>query len=496
MMNGPGKSDRPIVPGKSPNKARKTGGGGDGGKGASQEELARVRHEPDTVPEDIVKSGLERVRQAARRNREERFTALMHHVCDIGRLEEAYRGTNRKAAPGVDGQTWAEYGEDLERNLQDLQGRLHRGAYRAQPVGRGYIPKSDGSQRMIGKPTLEDKIVQRSVVEVLNAVYEVEFVGFSYGFRRGRSQHQALDALSVGITRRRVNWVLDADIRGFFDTLDHGWLVRFIEHRIGDRRIVRLIKKWLRAGVLEDGKRIFSDKGTIQGGSVSPLLANVYLHYVFDLWLQQWRRHARGDVIAVRYADDLVVGFEHREEAERFLAELRERFAKFSLTLHPDKTRLIEFGRHADKRSAGRGGGKPETFDFLGFTHICGRSRKGGFQVRRQTMRKRMQRKLHEVRTELWRRMHDPVPEQGAWLHSVVRGHCQYYGVPLNSHKLRAFRWAVLRHWYRALRRRGQKHRLNWARMGRLAARWLPRPRICHPWPSVRLDARLKAGAV
>jgi group II intron reverse transcriptase/maturase len=420
----------------------------------------------------------------------------MHHVCEGARLAEAYKGLNPKACPGVDGQTWQQYGEDLESNLQDLSGRLHRGAYRARPARRVYIPKPDGRQRPIGVPTLEDKIVQRAVVEVLNAVYEVEFVGFSYGFRPGRSQHDALDALSVGITRRRVNWVLDADIRGFFDTLDHGWLVRFIEYQIGDRRIVRLIKKWLRAGVLEDGKRIRSEQGTVQGGSVSPLLANIYLHYVFDLWLQQWRRQTRGDVIAVRYADDFIVGFEHREEAERFLAELRERFAQFGLSLHPNKTRLIAFGRYAAERLGGPGGGKPETFDFLGFTHICGRSRKGWFQVRRQTMRQRMQRKLHQVRTELRRRMHEPVPTQGAWLASVVRGHCQYYGVPLNSHRLQAFRLAVIRHWYRTLRRRGQKHRLNWARMGRLAARWIPPARICHPWPSVRLDARLKAGAV
>ncbi len=496
-MNGPGKSDRLVVPGKSPNKAPDR-------VAEEMEERGRAKRNPlesatrrTQSRKTAVDSALERVRQAARRNRKERFTALMHHVCDVDRLKQAYLGVNRKAAAGIDGQTWAQYGEDLESNLQDLSGRLHRGAYRAHPVSRVYVRKQDGGQRPIGKPTLEDKLVQRSVVEVLNAVYEVEFVGFSYGFRPGRSQHDALDALSVGITRRRVNWVLDADIRGFFDTLVHEWLIRFIEYRIGDRRIARLIKKWLRAGVLEDGERICSEEGTVQGGCISPLLANIYLHYVFDLWLQQWRRQrARGDVIAVRYADDLVVGFEHREEAERFLVELRERFAEFGLALHPDKTRLIEFGRNAGKPAGGGDGGKPATFDFLGFTHVCGRSRKGGFQVRRRTMRKRMQRKLREVRKELWRRMHDPVPDQGAWLASIVRGHCQYYGVPLNSHRLRAFRLAVIRHWYRALKRRGQEHRLNWTRMGRLAARWLPHPLICHPWPSVRLDARLKAGAV
>lgn len=497
MMNGPGKSDRPIVPGKSPNKApmgaaEEMEGRGRAKRNPLESATCRTQCRTKSVP-----SALERVRQAARGNRKERFTALMHHVYDVTRLAEAYRGLNRKASAGVDGQTWQQYGEDLETNLQDLSGRLQRGAYKARPARRGHIPKTDGRQRPIGVPTLEDKIVQRSVVEVLNAVYEVEFMGFSYGFRPGRSQHDALDALSVGITRRRVNWVLDADIRGFFDTLDHEWLARFIEHRIGDRRIVRLIKKWLRAGVLEDGRRICSEVGTVQGGSISPLLANIYLHYVFDLWLQRWRRrHARGDVIAVRYADDFIVGFEHREEAESFLVELRERFAQFGLTLHPDKTRLVAFGRHAAKRPGGRGGGKPETFDFLGFTHVCGRTRKGEFTVRRHTMRQRMQQKLHEVRTELRRRMHAPVPEQGAWLADVVRGHCQYYGVPLNSHRLRAFRLAVIRHWYRTLRRRGQKRRVNWARMSRLVARWLPPARICHPWPSVRLAARLKAGAV
>ncbi len=498
-MNGPGKSDRPIVPRKAPNKASPEAAEGLEGRGRAKRnslEGATCRTQGRTTQGEHVPSALERVRQAARRDREQRFTALLHHVCDTGRLREAYKRLNPKAAPGVDGQTWQHYGENLESNLQDLADRLHRGAYRARPVRRAHVPKPDGRQRPIGVPTLEDKIVQRAVVEVLNAVYEVEFVGFSYGCRPGRSQHDALDALSVGITRKRVNWVLDADIRGFFDTLDHGWLVRFVEHKIGDQRIVRLIKKWLRAGVLEDGRRVRSEVGTVQGGSVSPLLANIYLHYVLDLWLQQWRRRAHGDVVAVRYVDDFIVGFEHREEAERFLAELRDRFAQFGLTLHPDKTRLIAFGRQASKPRGGRGGGKPETFDFLGFTHICGRSRRGEFQVRRRTMRQRMQRKLHEVRTELRRRMHDPVPEQGKWLASVVQGHCRYYGVPLNSQRLQAFRLAVIRHWHRALRRRGQQHRLNWTRMGRLVARWIPSARICHPWPSLRLNARLKAGAV
>jgi group II intron reverse transcriptase/maturase len=402
----------------------------------------------------------------------------------------------RGAAAGVDGETWQHYGEDLEANLRDLSGRLKRGAYRAKPVRRAYIPKTDGRQRPLGVPALEDKIVQRSVVEVLSAIYETDFLGFSYGFRRKRSQHQALDALTTGIMTKKVNWVLDADVRAFFDTLVHGWLVKFIEHRVADRRVERLIQKWLNAGVLEDGKRIRSEVGTVQGGSVSPLLANVYLHYVFDLWVHRWRkRQAGGDVVVVRWADDFVVGFQHRAEAERFLAELRERFAKFGLELHPDKTRLIEFGRFAESNRCGRGGGKPETFDFLGFTHSCAKTRAGKFTVLRQTMRQRLRTKLSEVKAELRRRMHDPVPEQGAYLHSVVKGHCQYYGVPLNGPALKAFRHAIGWIWCRTLRRRSQRHRLTWSRMRRLINRWLPTPRICHPYPLVRFGVVTRGGS-
>jgi group II intron reverse transcriptase/maturase len=433
-------------------------------------------------------SALERVRQAARKDRKQQFTALLHHVYDIERLRTAYLALQRGAAPGVDGETWKHYGENLEANLRDLSGRLERGAYRAKPVRRAYIPKADGRQRPLGIPALEDKIVQRAAVEVLNAIYETDFLGFSYGSRPGRSPHQALDALSTGIMTKRVNWVLDADLRGFFDTLDHGWLVKFIEHRVGDRRVVRLIQKWLSAGVLEDGKRTRSEVGTVQGGSVSPLLANLYMHYVFDLWVQQWRRkRARGDVIAVRFVDDFVVGFEHRQEAEQFLIELRERLAGFGLELHPDKTRLIEFGRFATKNRRRRGQGKPETFNFLGFTHSCAKTRKGSFTVLRQTMRKRWQAKLKDLNRELRRRMHKPIPEQGAYLRSVVAGHVRYYGVPMNGPALVAFRKAVGRIWRRALLRRSQKHRLPWQRMGRLIDRWLPPARICHPYPLVRL---------
>jgi group II intron reverse transcriptase/maturase len=436
------------------------------------------------VPPD----GIERVRQAACKDRKQRFTALLHHVYDLDRLRAAYFALKRDAAAGIDGETWRHYGEALEANLRDLAARVERGAYRASPVRRVYIAKTDGRQRPLGVPTLEDKIVQRAVVEVLSAIYEADFLGFSYGFRPGRSPHRALDALTVGIETRRVNWVLDADIRAFFDTLNHEWLVRFIEHRVADRRVVRLIQKWLNAGVLEEGQRIRSEAGTVQGGSISPLLANLYLHYVFDLWVHRWRQtRAHGDVVVVRFADDFVVGFEHRAEADRFLADLRERVARFGLTLHPDKTRLIEFGRHADRIRRGRGDGKPETFNFLGFTHSCGKTRKGRFTVLRQTMRQKWQAKLGEVRTELRRRLHAPIPEQGAYLRSVLLGHVRYYGVPRNGPSLMAFRSALGRVWRTALRRRSQTARLTWARLARFTARWLPIPHICHPYPNQRL---------
>jgi group II intron reverse transcriptase/maturase len=443
---------------------------------------------PRTQSRTGTPSALERVRQAARKDRKQRFTALLHHVYDIERLRAAYLAIQRGAAPGIDGETWKHYGENLEANLQDLSGRLERGAYRAKPVRRAYIPKADGRQRPLGIPALEDKIVQRAVVEVLNVIYEQDFLGFSYGSRPGRSPHQALDALTTGIMTKRVNWVLDADLRGFFDTLDHGWLVKFIEHRVGDRRVVRLIQKWLSAGVLEDGKRIRSEVGTVQGGSISPLLANLYMHYVFDLWVQQWRqKRSQGDVIVVRFVDDFVVGFEHRQEAEQFLTKLRERLASFGLELHPDKTRLIEFGRYAATNRRRRGQGKPETFNFLGFTHSCAKTRKGGFTVLRQTMRKRWQAKLKDLNVKLRQRMHRSIPEQGAYLRAVVAGHVQYYGVPMNGPALGAFRLAAGRLWRRALLRRSQKHRLPWQRMTRLVDRWLPPARICHPYPLVRL---------
>jgi len=417
-----------------------------------------------------------------------RFTALLHHIYTPDTLREAYFRLKREAAPGVDGQTWRAYGEALEENLRDLSERLKRGAYRAKPVRRVYIPKADGRQRPLGVPVLEDKIVQRATVEVLNTIYETDFLGFSYGFRPGRSQHHALDALYTGLLTRKVNWVLDADIRGFFDAIDHGWLVKFIEHRIADRRVVRLIQKWLNAGVLEGGTRTRSQEGTPQGGSASPLLANVYLHYVFDLWVQRWRRtQARGDVIVVRYADDAIVGFQHKSEAVRFLADLKERFAKFHLALHPDKTRLLEFGPHAADNRRRRGQGKPETFNFLGFTHICGRRRNGRFTVLRQTMRARVQAKLREVKAELRRRLHDPIPEVGQWLRTVISGHNRYYGVPMNVPALATFRYQVGWLWRRALSRRSQTGRVPWERMRRLIEAWLPPARVCHPYPLRRM---------
>jgi group II intron reverse transcriptase/maturase len=430
------------------------------------------------------------VREVARRDKDARFTALLHHV-SLGRLRAAYWAIRPQAAPGVDGVTWDDYGQDLEANLQVLHARVQAGRYRAKPSRRAYIPKADGRQRPLGIATLEDKIVQRAVVEVLNAVYEVDFRGFSYGFRPGRGPHDALDALAVGITKKKVNWVLDADIRDFFNQLDHCWLAKFIEHRIADKRVLRLIGKWLAAGVIEDGDWSATQEGSPQGASVSPLLANVYLHYVFDLWAGWWRRRrAHGDVIIVRFADDFIVGFEHEQDAQRFLAELRERLAGFGLELHPDKTRLIEFGRFAAERRRARGLGKPETFDFLGFTHLCAKMKTGRFWVKRITISKRMRAKLREVNDQLKRRRHQPIPVQGQWLRSVVGGHLAYYAVPGNTDAVTAFRYHVTRHWYKALRRRSQRTRINWERMGRIATRWLPKVRAMHPFPEVRLAAR------
>jgi RNA-directed DNA polymerase len=483
------KSDGRVVPGKLPNNAQ--GGAAEvveGRRSAKGNTAGETR--PGHGAGQGVLSELGRVRRVAATDREARFTALLHHV-DVDRLRAAYWVLKPKAAPGVDGVTWADYGLELEDNLQDLHARVHRGAYRARPSRRVYIPKPDGRLRPLGVAALEDKIVQRALVEVLNAIYESDFLGFSYGFRQGRSPHHALDALAAGIVGKNVNWVLDADFSDYFSSLDHQWLMKFLEHRIADRRVLRLIQKWLAAGVIENGSWTAFEEGVPQGASVSPLLANIYAHYVLDLWAHQWRtRHAHGDVVIVRWADDFVVGFEHREDAERFWSELRERLAKFGLELHAEKTRLIEFGRHAARNRAARGLGKPETFQFLGFTHICAKTRKSGrFKLRRITDSKRMRAKLLAVKGEMWKRMHHPVPEQGRWLARVLVGHYNYYAVPDNIEALSAFRYRIIRHWLKSLRRRSQKHRMAWTRMDRLAAQCLPLPRILHPWPEQRFAA-------
>ena len=488
-MHDRGKSDDPVVPAKPPNNTQ--GGVAEAveGRGSPKGNAASTTRSGRSAGQGAP-SGLGRVRQVARKDKDVRFTALLHHV-DVDRLRAAYFALRPKAAPGVDGVRWHEYGQDLEDNLRDLRGRVHRGSYRAKPSLRAYIPKPDGRLRPLGIAVLEDKILQRAVVEVLNAIYEQDFVGFSYGFRPGRRPHDALDALAVGIQRKRVNWVLDADFRDYFSSLDHRWLERFLEHRIGDRRVLRLVRKWLAAGVIEKGSWTAYEEGVPQGASASPLLANVYLHYVFDLWADQWRRrHARGDVVITRFADDFVVGFEHRSDAERFWRDLRDRLAKFSLELNAEKTRLIRFGRFAARQCRQRGLGKPETFRFLGFTHICGESRSGRFQLKRITDSKRSRAKLRALRGELLKRRDQPVPEQGRWLASVLRGHANYYGVPGNQRALYAFRSEVVRLWRRALRRRSQRARLTWARMQRLRDRWLPFLQIRHPWPDVRFDAR------
>ena len=486
MTNGPKKSDLAKVAEKPTNKA--------GGSTAAESVEPRAGTEGNANQQSMhrtqcrvrVSQALGRVRQAARARKKERFTALLHHISmDLLRL--SFYALKRSAAPGVDGVRWKDYEAALESNLRGLHDRVHRGAYRALPSRRKYIPKPDGRQRPLGIAALEDKILQRAVVAVLNAIYEEDFLGFSYGFRPKRSQHDALDALTVGIQRRKVNWILDADYRSFFDTVSHSWLLRFLKHRIGDERILRLIRKWLKAGVLEEGVVTESEAGTPQGATASPLLANVYLHYVFDLWVQQWRkRHARGDIIVVRFADDSVVGFEYETDARQFLAEMRKRSEAFSLSVHPEKTRILRFGRFAALNRKERGLGKPETFNFLGFTMICGQKRTGGFQLLRRTRRDRLQTTIQRVKGELQRRRHQPIPEQGKWLGQVVRGFYAYHAVPTNYRALVVFRVRIAQLWKRALMRRSQRARRTWERMARLLDAWLPPPRILHPWPERR----------
>src|SRR5271167_1364188 len=485
MMHGRGKSDSVIVAMKPANKAEpsaaESGEPRAGTKGnASQQSTRR------TQSRENVSQALDRIRQVARQRKKERFTALFHHI-SVDLLRTAFFALKRDAAAGVDGLKWQDYEADLERNLEDLHARVQRGAYRALPSRRQYIPKPDGRQRPLAIAALEDKVVQRATAAVLNGIYEEDFLGFSYGFRPKRGQHDALDALVVGITSKKVNYILDADIQGFFDAVSQTWLVRFLEHRIADPRIIHLIQKWLKAGILEDGVVTVSDTGTGQGSVISPLLANVYLHYGFDLWAERWRRReAAGDMIIVRYADDIVVGFEHEIDARRFWDAMRERLQEFSLSLHPDKTRLIEFGRHAARRRAQRGLGKPETFNFLGFTNICGQSRRGHFQLKRKTRRDRMRTTLQALKSELRQWMHQPLHEQGTWLGQVVCGYFAYHAIPTNAHRLGAFRHDVVALWRRALRRRSQKDGTTWSRIERLSAEFIPLPRILHPWPERR----------
>jgi RNA-directed DNA polymerase len=485
-MHGKRESYNGVVPTKRSNE----------GKGGPKEivegrpltkENAEELNPGRTQSRESGSSGLDRVRETAKGNAQLEFTALLHHV-NIELLRSSYYALKRRAAVGVDGVTWQAYGEGLEERLADLHGRIHRGAYRAQPARRVWIPKADGRQRPLGIAALEDKIGQAAVVQVLNQIWEEDFLDFSYGFRPGRSQHDALDALYVAITRKKVNYVVDLDIRSFFDKVGHDHMEKFIRHRIGDERLVRLILKWIKAGVMEDGQWFESKEGTPQGAVISPLLANLYLHYVLDLWVQAWRRKvAHGDVIVVRYADDAVIGFQHREEAEKFLEDLQERVRKFGLELHPEKTRLMEFGRHAAERRAKRGEGKPETFDFLGFTHICGKNRKTGhFMVYRQTIGKRMTAKLKEIRQQLRRRMSESSEGAMKWLQTVVRGYFQYHAIPHNEERLKTFRKEVLRMWLWQLRRRSQRSRWTWDKFQEKLGSLLPKVEILWPYPDVR----------
>jgi RNA-directed DNA polymerase len=490
MMNGPEKSDSVVVAMKPANKAGqpaaewaepRTGTKGNAGR----------PHTRRTQSRGSVSQGLDRVRNAAKQRKKERFTSLLHHV-SVELLREAFLALKRRAAAGVDGVTWEDYEAGLESNLLDLHARVHSGGYRALPVRRRFIPKpGTDKQRPLGIAALEDKIVQRALVAVMNAIYEEDFLGYSYGFRPGRSQHDALDALSVAISGTPVNWILDADIRSFFDSVSQEWLLRFLGHRIGDERVLRLVHKWLKAGVLDDGEWSVSAEGTPQGAVISPLLANVYLHYVFDLWAKQWRgREASGNVIVVRYADDIVVGFEHEVDARSFWEAMRTRFEQFGLELHGEKTRLLEFGRNAAGRRQRRGLGKPETFTFLGFIFICGRSRRGAFLLHRKTRADRMRARLQEIKSTLRKHMHATIPEQGKWLKSVVTGYYGYHAVPTNVRALGRFRYHVMRLWLRTLRRRSQKDQMTWARLSEIAANWLPTPRILHPWPSERFAVK------
>jgi len=477
------KSDAPIVPKKPPNKGQPAEAmEGRGAAKGNAEESPACR----TQSRESASTGLQGVRETAKRHRRIKFTALLHHITP-SLLVESFYDLNRTAAVGVDGVTWQDYENLLYGRVHELHRQIHTGAYRAQASRRTYIHKADGKLRPLGIAAIEDKIVQQAVCKVLSAIYEEDFLGFSYGFRAGRGQHDALDAIWMGITSRQIGWILDADISAYFDTIDHDWVLRFLQHRIADKRVLRLIKKWLKAGVIEEGRRTVSERGTPQGAVISPLLANIFLHYVFDTWAQHWRKHhARGDVIMVRYADDSVLGFQYEGEAKRFLEAMRERFAKFGLELHPQKTRLIEFGRHAEQRRKNRGLGRPETFDFLGFTHCCSKTRTGHFKILRLTIKKRLRATLAAIRDALIRKRHEPIGQVGAWLTRVLRGYYNYHAVPDNLKRLASFRHAVCRAWFQQLRRRGQKHKMTLAQFSRLAAPYLPHPLRVHPYPPER----------
>ena len=487
-MNGHEKSDPAIVAVKPANKAERSVAEpveGEAGAEGNAKQIDTLR----TPSREGASHGLDRVRTTAREKKKEKFTALLHHIT-VDSLDQAFRELKKDAAPGIDGVTWEDYEVGLGRKLEDLHSRVHRGAYRAQPSRRVFIPKPDGRQRPLAIAALEDKIVQRATASVLNAIYEEDFLGFSYGFRPGRGPHDAMDALVVGINTRKMNFILDADIEKFFDSVSQERLIEFVEHRIGDKRIIRLVQKWLKAGVLEDEAVTTSDMGTGQGSVISPLLANIYLHYAFDLWANRWRRReAEGEVIIVRYADDIIVGFQHEADARRFLEAMRERLREFALTLHPGKTRLIEFGRFAAANRKQRGSGKPETFNFLGFTFISGKSRKGGFLILRKTRADRMRAKLKEIKQGLRRRMHQTIGKQGQWLKQVVTGYFQYFAVPTNTRALSAFRYLVIDLWRRTLRRRSQRDRTTWERMKRLVRDFIPALRVLHPSPRDRFAA-------
>jgi RNA-directed DNA polymerase len=493
-MDVTGESDSFIVPKKPANKggvpqpAELVEGRGLTKENTERSLLDRTQSRKSNGRPLVARSrGLLGVREAARRGRKQKFTSLMHHITpDL--LRASFFELKKQAAPGIDGERWGEYAIEFEQRIEDLHERIHRGAYRAKPSKRTYIPKPDGRMRPLGIAALEDKIVQQAARTVLECIYEQDFLGFSYGYRPGRSSHQALDALFVGISRRKVNWIIDADIRGFFDNISHEWLMQSLEHRIADQRMLRLMKKWLRAGISEDGEWSRTKVGTPQGAVISPLYANVFLHYVLDLWIHDWRkRQAKGEVSIVRYADDFVIGFREESDARKCLAALGERLAKFGLALHPEKTRLIEFGRYAEERRAKRGDGPPETFDFLGFTHISGKTLGGDFTIQRKTSRKKFQAKLAELKETLLRRRHDDLARVGEWLQSVYRGWCQYYAVPGNCARMQQFRNAIQVMWLRILQRRSQRgRRLTWVKFSKLCKRWLPTPKILHPYPSMR----------